>query len=96
MVGPALFLASVCHNTTGFLLGYAGGRILGLNRIDSRTVSIEVGMQNGGMATGLAFSVLNSERAAMASAVFGPYSAVAGSVLASYWRRRKKDGRWSC
>ncbi|NWG14293.1 MAG: bile acid:sodium symporter family protein, partial [Acidobacteria bacterium] len=88
VVGPALFFASVCHNTTGFFLGYVGGRALGLNRVDSRTVAIEVGMQNGGMATGLAFSVLGSEKAAMASAVFGPYSAVAGSVLASFWRRR--------
>ncbi len=88
-VGPALFFASVCHNTTGFLLGYVGGRALGLNRTDSRTVAIEVGMQNGGMATGLAFNVLGSETAAMASAVFGPYSAVAGSALASFWRRRR-------
>jgi len=88
VVGPALFAASVCHNATGFVLGYAGSRVLGLNRIDSRTVSIEVGMQNGGMATGLAFNVLGSAQAAMASAIFGPWSAVAGSALASFWRRR--------
>jgi BASS family bile acid:Na+ symporter len=89
VVGPALFAASVCHNATGFVLGYAGSRALGLNRIDSRTVSIEVGIQNGGMATGLAFNVLGSAQAAMASAVFGPWSAVAGSALASLWRRRR-------
>lgn len=88
VVGAALFAASVCHNTTGFSLGYLGARAIGLNATDSRTVAIEVGMQNGGMATGLAFNVLRSELAAMASAVFGPWSAVAGSALASHWRRR--------
>jgi BASS family bile acid:Na+ symporter len=87
VMGFALFAASVCHNAAGFALGYWGARATGLDKQDSRTVAIEVGMQNGGMATGLAFNVLNSARAAMASAVFGPWAAAAGSALASYWRR---------
>jgi len=91
VVGLTLFAASVCHNATGYVLGYAGGRALGLNRVDSRTVAIEVGMQNGGMATGLAFNVLGSELTAMASAVFGPWSAVAGSALACFWRREQPN-----
>lgn len=41
------------------------------------------------MATGLAFNVLKSAQAAMGSAVFGPWSAVTSSALASYWRRKK-------
>jgi BASS family bile acid:Na+ symporter len=86
-VGLALFGASVCHNAAGFTLGYWGARAMKMNRRDSKTVAIEVGMQNGGMATGLAFNVLKSAAAAMASAVFGPWSAVSGSALASYWRR---------
>jgi BASS family bile acid:Na+ symporter len=86
-VGLALFAASVCHNATGYLLGYVGASVCRLEEADRRTVAIEVGMQNGGMATGLAFEVLRSPQAAMASAVFGPWSAVAGSVLASHWRR---------
>jgi BASS family bile acid:Na+ symporter len=87
VVGAALFGASMCHNVVGFVLGYWGARATGMGRRDSKTVAIEVGMQNGGMATGLAFNVLKSEIAAMASAVFGPWSAVTGSGLASYWRR---------
>ncbi|MBI5802306.1 MAG: hypothetical protein HZA92_16470 [Verrucomicrobia bacterium] len=58
-----------------------------MNTADSRTVAIEVGMQNGGMATGLAFGVLNSPLAALASAVFGPWSVVTSSMLASWWSR---------
>jgi BASS family bile acid:Na+ symporter len=49
---------------------------------------LEVGIQNGGMATGLAFGVLNSPLAALAAAVFGPWSAITSSALASWWRRR--------
>jgi len=91
MVGVALLGASVCHNASGFTFGYFGGRILGMNKIDSKTVAIEVGMQNGGMATGLAFELFN-RIVAMASAVFGPWSAIAGSALASYWRGQNDTG----
>ena len=87
-VGIALFAAAACHNAAGYLLGFGIARAAGLNHTDSRTVAIEVGMQNGGMATGLAFGVLQSPAAALASAVFGPWSAVTSSVLASWWRRK--------
>jgi BASS family bile acid:Na+ symporter len=89
-VALALFCASACHSAAGFSLGYFGARALGMDRTDSKTVAIEVGMQNGGMATGLAFNVFDSSIVAMASAVFGPWSAIAGSALASFWRRRNE------
>jgi len=92
-VAAALFCASVCHSSSGFLLGYTGGRVLGLNETDSRTVAIEVGMQNGGMATGIALNVFDSALAALGSAVFGPWSAIAGSALASFWRGRKATNK---
>jgi BASS family bile acid:Na+ symporter len=94
-VGLALWGASACHNAAGFLLGYWGARCLGLNRRDCRTVAIEVGIQNGGMATGLAINVFGSPLVAMASAVFGPWSAISGSALASYWHARPADGQAS-
>ena len=87
-VGVALFAAAVCHNAAGFSLGYGLARALRLSRRNSRTVAIEVGMQNGGMATGLAFNVLNSAQAAMASAIEGPWGAVVASGLACLWRGR--------
>jgi BASS family bile acid:Na+ symporter len=86
-VGLALFGAAACHNALGYTLGYSGGRLFGLNRRDSRTIALEVGIQNGGMATSLAFNVMKSPVVAMGSAVFGPWSAVTSSVLASWWRR---------
>lgn len=86
-VGLALFGAVVCHNTAGFLLGYWGARAAGLGKTDARTVAIEVGIQNGGMATGIAFNVLKSPQAALGSAVLGPWSAISGTGLASWWRQ---------
>jgi len=86
-VALGLFGASVCHNATGYLLGYFGARFSGLEKRDSRTVAIEVGIQNGGMATTLAMNVMGKPLAALGSAIFGPWSAVTSSALASYWRR---------
>ncbi len=87
-VAAALFAVVVLHNLIGFTLGYWGGRSLGLSEADSRTASIEVGLQNAGMASGLAIGVLHSSDAGLAAAIFGPWMNAAGSVLASYWRQR--------
>ena len=87
-VGPALIGAAMLHNGIGYLLGYALARAVRLDEATSRTVAVEVGMQNGGMATGLAMSVLHSADAALAPAIFGPWQNISGSILASWWRRR--------
>lgn len=89
--GLALLGASACHNAAGYFFGYWGARAMGLDRRDSRTVAIEVGIQNGGMATGLALNVFGNPLVALASAVFGPWSAIAGSALASYWHARPTE-----
>jgi len=87
-VGPALILAAMLHNAIGYLLGYWLARAVRLDEGACRTVAVEVGMQNGGMATGLAMSVLQSADAALAPAIFGTWMNISGSVLASWWRRR--------
>ena len=92
-VGLPLFAAAVCHNAAGLLLGYAAARLARLDARDSRTVSIEVGMQNCGMATALALGALHSPAAALAAAVFGPWSALAASLLAAVWSRQASGPR---
>jgi len=87
-VGLLLVGASMLHNLTGYLLGYWSSRLVGLKEKDCRTVAFEVGMQNGGMASGLAMSVLKSPLAALAPAIFGPWMNVSGSVLATYWHSK--------
>jgi BASS family bile acid:Na+ symporter len=84
-VGLVLLVGVTLHNLLGYLLGYWGSRISGLNVRDSRTVAIEVGLQNGGMAANLAIDVLKNTSAAIAPALFAPVMNVSGSVLASFW-----------
>jgi BASS family bile acid:Na+ symporter len=87
-VGPALIVAAILHNAIGYLLGYWLARAARLDESACRTIAVEVGMQNGGMATGLAMSVLQSADAALAPAIFGTWMNISGSVLASWWRSR--------
>jgi len=87
-VGFALIAAVAVHNGVGYLLGYWGARLARLTETDCRTVAIEVGLQNAGMASGLAISVLKSAEAGLAPAIFGPWMNVSGSMLASWWRAR--------
>lgn len=87
-VGLTLLLAVMLHNGIGYLLGYWAARVFKLDETSCRTISIEVGMQNGGMATGLAMEVLKSTSAALAPAIFGPWMNISGSVLANWWRRK--------
>lgn len=81
----AIIAAAAVHNGGGYLLGYWGARAAGLTEVDSRTVALEVGLQNAGMASGLAISVLKSPMAALPPAVFGPWMNMTGAVLASWW-----------
>lgn len=84
----SIIMAAVVHNIIGYLFGYGGARALGLGETDSRTVAIEVGLQNGGMASGLAVKVWQSSMAALPSAVFGPWMNMSGAMLASWWSSR--------
>ncbi len=92
-VGLLLIVAAVLHNGIGYFLGYWGARLARLKESACRAVAMEVGMQNGGMASGLAIGVLKSTSAALAPAIFGPWMNVSGSLLASWWRRRPPQDR---
>lgn len=87
-VGAALIAAAVLHNFIGYVLGYWCSKGLRLDATTCRTVAIEVGLQNGGMASGLAMYVLKSPAAALAPAIFGPWMNISGSMLAAWWHRR--------
>ncbi|HHY86550.1 MAG TPA: bile acid:sodium symporter family protein [Verrucomicrobia bacterium] len=91
-VGVLLFLAAVLHNAAGYLFGYWLARAGGLDRNSARTVAFEVGLQNGGMASGIAGSLGKLGTMGLASAIFSPWMNVSGSVLANYWRRKPVTG----
>jgi bile acid:Na+ symporter, BASS family len=87
-IGPALIMVVLVHNLTGYLLGYWSGRLFKMSERDCRTIAIEVGMQNGGLASGLAKTMGKMATVGLAPAIFGPLMNVTGSILASYWHRR--------
>ena len=87
-VAHLVIFAAAMHNMCGYFFGYWAARGLRMPEADARTVAIEVGMQNAGMASALAMNVLKSSTAALAPAIFGPWMNVSGSILASYWMKR--------
>ncbi|WP_245652369.1 bile acid:sodium symporter family protein [Rufibacter tibetensis] len=86
-VGFLLFLAAAIHNTAGYVLGYWFSRLLGLDKNSARSMAFEVGLQNGGMASGLAGTMGKLGTVGLAAAVFSPWMNISGSILANYWRR---------
>ena len=87
-IGPALMVVVLIHNLCGYTLGYWTGRFFKMQERDCRTLAIEVGMQNSGMASGLAKAMGKMATVGLAPAIFGPLMNTTGSVLASYWHRK--------
>lgn len=87
-VGFLLFISSVIHNAAGYFFGYWLSRAAGLDKNSSRTIAFEVGLQNGGMASGLAGSMGKLGTIGLPAAVFSPWMNISGSLLANFWRRR--------
>jgi BASS family bile acid:Na+ symporter len=87
-----LALAVTLLHLVGFAVGYALPRLTGFPEAVCRTVSIEVGMQNGGMAAALArqhFAAL--PLAAAAGVCSGVMQNVIGGIAAAIWKRRPPD-----
>lgn len=92
--GALIIVAAILHNVIGYLSGYwltrAVGRFLKMGEREARTVAIEVGMQNSGMASALAVGVLNSPVAALPANVFSVWMDFSGSVLATYFASKEE------
>jgi bile acid:Na+ symporter, BASS family len=85
-VGLLLILATLIHNLAGYSLGYMSAKLFKMSERDCRTVAFEVGMQNGGLASGLALQMGKIATVGLAPAIFGPLMNITGSSLATYWR----------
>jgi BASS family bile acid:Na+ symporter len=90
-VGVLLIITSFLHNITGYTLGYCVSWLFGMPEKDRRTVAFEVGMQNGGLASGLALEMGKIATVGLAPAIFGPLMNVTGSALATWWRGRMPE-----
>ncbi len=81
--GAWIFAAVFMHNSLGYALGYASGVLARFSRPKKRTISIEVGMQNAGLATVLAGKHFPAcPEAAIASAVSCVWHSISGALLA--------------
>lgn len=87
-IGGILIGLVLVHNLLGYTLGYWAGRLFRMDERDCRTIAIEVGMQNGGLASGIAKEMGKIATVGLAPAVFGPLMNITGSILASYWHRK--------
>ena len=88
--GPVLILACLLLHGGGFLLGWLIPRLAGQSVQAQRTISIEVGMQNSGLAVVLARSGgFASPLTALPGAISAVIHCLIGSALAAVWRRRR-------
>ena len=85
-LGVAIFAVCLLHCTAGYLLGYLVCRTLRLNEQTCRTIALEVGMQNSGMASGIAAALNKVATLGLAPIVFGPIMNTTASILANWWR----------
>src|SRR5699024_240854 len=85
--GLLVLAVVVLHNGLGYLLGYFAARVFNYPERVARTTSVEVGMQNSGLAATLAAAHFNPV-AALPAAVFSVWHNISGGLLAAFFRYR--------
>ena len=92
--GLLILVVVILHNLLGYLTGFGVGKLLKLDSTKCRAISIEVGMQNSGLATSLAAAhFAQYPLATIPGAVFSVWHNISGAVLANFFARtaEKKD-----
>ena len=96
--GAVIFVAVFLHNGLGYLLGYGAGKLVGMNTAKKRTIAIEVGMQNAGLATNLATTTAQfsaTPESAIICAVSCTWHSISGTLLAgmfaAYDKHKQKN-----
>ncbi len=85
------FAVVFCHNSLGYLLGWTAGRLAGFNTAKKRTISIEVGMQNAGLATVLAGTFFAAQPlSVLPCAISCAWHSISGTILAGLFLRFQK------
>lgn len=85
--GITILIAIMLHNLIGLFGTYGISRRMGYDQIISRTLAIEVGMQNSGLSVALALKYF-SPAAALPGALFSIWHNLSGSMLAAWWSRQ--------
>ena len=77
----------ILHNLLGYALGFGVARMLGINLFKAKAISLEVGMQNSGLATSLAMIHFGAI-AAIPGAICSICHNISGSILANYMAKK--------
>jgi len=88
-IGIALVAVALIHNILGYLLGYWLCKLSKMDEQSCRTIALEVGMQNSGLASGIALEMGKVATMGLAPAIFGPIMNITGSSLATWWRGKQ-------
>ena len=86
--GLVVFAVVILHNLLGYACGFAVGRLLHMKPAKIKAISIEVGMQNSGLATSLATTAFpNLAMATVPGAIFSVWHNISGAILANLYNR---------
>ena len=91
--GVLVFAVVILHNLLGYAGGFGLGKLLKMPPEKVKALSIEVGMQNSGLATSLAGTAFSGlAMATVPGAVFSVWHNISGAILAGFYRRWKNSG----
>ena len=88
-IGWLLIIIVLVHNLLGYFFGYRISKWMGINEQDSRTIAFEVGLQNAGLASGIAAKMGFMATMGLVPGIFGSMQNITASILANWWGRKQ-------
>jgi len=90
--GIVVFAVVILHNLLGYACGFGLGKLLKLNVAKTKALSVEIGMQNSGLATSLAGTAFpDLAMATVPGAIFSVWHNISGAILANIYNRWNED-----
>jgi BASS family bile acid:Na+ symporter len=88
--GAIVFVVVILHNLLGYACGFGLGKVLKMDMPKTKALTVEIGMQNSGLATSLANTAFPSlAMATVPGAIFSVWHNISGAILANILRNRK-------
>ncbi|WP_022775387.1 bile acid:sodium symporter family protein [Butyrivibrio sp. AE2015] len=92
--GAVVFVVVILHNLLGYACGYLLGKLLKLPVSKKKALSIEIGMQNSGLATSLAGTAFpDLAMATVPGAIFSVWHNISGAILANIYQKLVDDSK---
>ena len=88
--GAIVFVVVILHNLLGYACGFGLGKVLKMDMPKTKALTVEIGMQNSGLATSLANTAFPSlAMATVPGAIFSVWHNISGAILANILRNRE-------